>query len=218
LNPRDLIAFLKHRHAAVLAASKGNYLMQTKLLIAGFMMAVALPASALAQPYDPGCVQSNRDNATAGTIVGALGGAILGGAIAGRHDRGAGVVVGGAAGALAGNSIARSNNSPCPAGYYYAPPPPPPQAYDGGRFWYGAPTGVHDRIDFMQDRINRAASEGWVSPDEIRYANRELRFIRSEDSRLHYQDGGRLRPEDRDYLQSRLDSLSQRLHWAEHNG
>ena len=77
---------------------------------------------------------------------------------------------------------------------------------------------IDRRIDFMQDRINRSASQGWISGREINGANRELNFIRSEDQRLRYQDGGHLRPEDRDYLQGRLDALSQRLHWAAHNG
>jgi hypothetical protein len=190
--------------------------MRSKLLIAGFMMAVALPATALAQPYDPGCVQQNRDNRVAGTVVGAIGGALIGGAIGGRHNGGAGAVIGGVTGAAAGNAIAGSNNHPCPAGYYYAPPPAPgygPGYGGGGGFWGGAPTGVHERIDFMQDRINRSYSNGMISRRESADANRELNFIRSEDSRLRYQDGGRLRPEDRDYLQGRLDNLGQRLHW-----
>jgi hypothetical protein len=223
--------------------------MRTKLLIAGFMMAVALPATALAQPYDPGCVQQNRDNRAAGTVVGAIGGALIGGAIGGRHNAGAGAVIGGVTGAVAGNAIAGSNNHPCPEGYYYAPPPARDDGryndgryndgryndgryndgryndgrYDrptdggDGRFWAGAPTGVHERIDFMQTRINDSASRGWVSRREISGANRELNFIRSEDRRLRYQSGGRLRPEDRDYLQGRLDALGQRLHWAQHN-
>jgi hypothetical protein len=181
-------------------------MMRTKLLLAGLTMAVALPATALAQGYDPGCVQRNEANQAAGTVVGAIGGALIGGAIGGRHYGGAGAVVGGVTGAAAGNAIAGANNPDCPPGYYYAPPP-------GSGFWGGAPAGVHERIDFMQDRINRAASQGWISPRETDAANRELNFIRSEDSRLHYQDGGQLRPEDRDYLQGRLDSLSQRLHW-----
>jgi hypothetical protein len=190
--------------------------MRTKLLIAGFMMAVALPAAALAQPYDPGCVQQNRDNRAAGTVVGAIGGALLGGAIGGRHNGGAGAVIGGVTGAVAGNAIAGSNNHPCPSGYYYAPPPPPPgygPGYGPGGFWGGAPAGVHERIDFMQDRINRSYSSGMISRRESADANRELNFIRSEDSRLRYQSGGHLRPEDRDYLQGRLDNLGQRLHW-----
>ena len=191
--------------------------MRSKLFMAG-LMAAALPSLALAQPYDPGCVQQNHDNHVTGTVLGAIGGAVLGGAIAGRHDRGAGVVVGAAGGALAGNAISHSADHPCPDGYYYQGdgPPPPPQA-DGG-FWYGAPTGIRQRIDFMQDRVNTSSSRGWISGYESDRANRELNFIRSESSRLRYQDGGHLRPEDRDYLQGRLDSLGQRLHWAEHNG
>jgi len=195
--------------------------MRTKTLIAGLMIAVTLPVAALAQPYDPGCVQSNQDSRAAGTVLGAIGGAIIGGAVAGRHDRGAGVVIGGVGGAVAGNAIAGSTNHPCPSGYYYQGPPqgpgygPPPG--DGG-FWNGAPQGIRQRIDFMQDRIDRSSSNGWVSRREARRANDELSFIRSENQRLRDQDGGHLRQVDRDYLQGRLDSLSQRLHWAEHNG
>jgi hypothetical protein len=184
--------------------------MRTKLLVAALFMASAVPAAVLAQPYDPGCVQSNHDSRVGATVAGAVGGAILGGAIAGR-DRGAGVVIGGLGGAAAGNAIARANEHPCPAGYDYAPPPPGPDGYGDG-----APHGVHERIDFMQARIDRAASNGWMSPHEVRRAEGELNFIRSEDQRLRYQDGGHLRPEDRDYLQGRLDSLSQRLQWAQH--
>lgn len=187
--------------------------MPRKLFIAGLVAAASLPGLALAQPYDPACVQANQNNRAAGTVLGAIGGALLGGAIAGHHARGAGVVVGGVTGAVAGNAIAGSNNHPCPAGYYYAPPPPPPNG-----FWAGAPEGLRARIDFMQTRIDRSASAGWISPEETRHAYRELDFIRSEDARLHDQDGGRLRPEDRDYLQGRLDALSEHLHWAEHNG
>jgi hypothetical protein len=187
--------------------------MRTKLLIAGLMTAALLPVAALAQPYDPACAQDNHDNNVAGTVAGAIGGAIIGGALAGRHDRGAGVVVGGAAGGFAGNAIARSGDHPCPEGYYYRD-----TSTGGGDFWAGAPQGIHARMDFMQDRINRAASRDWISPNEVDRANRELSFIRSEDSRLRDQDGGHLRPEDRDYLQARLDSLSERLHWAAHGG
>ena len=192
--------------------------MRTKLLIAGFMMAVALPATALAQPYDPGCVQQNQNNRAAGTIVGAIGGALLGGAIGGRHNAGAGAVVGGVTGAVAGNAIAGSNNHPCPSGYYYAPPPPPPGYVQPGYGQPGPQASLHERIDFMQGRINSSAGQGRISPRDADGANRELNFIRSEETRLRYQDGGHLRPEDRDYLQARLDSLRQRLHFDANGG
>jgi hypothetical protein len=192
------------------------------LIIASLLAAAAIPGAAFAQPYDPGCVRSNQQNQATGTILGAIGGALIGNAVAGRHDRGAGAVVGGVGGAIAGSAIAGSNNHPCPAGYAYAPPPPPPGYGPGpgpgpGDFWAGAPRGIHQRIDFMQDRIGRATQGGWLSPREVERINGELNRIRSEDQRLRYQDGGHLRPQDRDYLQGLLDNLSQRLHWMEHN-
>jgi hypothetical protein len=187
--------------------------MPIKLLVAGLLATAVLPAAASAQPYDPGCVRSNEQSRAQGTVLGAIGGAILGGALAGHHDRGAGVVLGGVGGAVAGNAIAGARNDPCPAGYYRPAPPP----REGG-FWAGAPGGIHERIDFMHERINRSAERGWISSREAHRAYRELNFIRSEDARLRDQSGGHLRPEDRNYLQSRLDSLGARLHWAEHNG
>lgn len=185
--------------------------MKNKLLIAGVLAAIAIPSAVLAQPYDPGCIRSNEDNRAAGTVVGGVAGALLGSAIAGRGSRGAGAVVGGVTGAVAGNAIAGSNDHPCPAGYYYRGPPPPP---GGGGFWYGAPAGIHQRIDFVQSRIDTSASRGWISPHEADRLNRELNSIRDQDRDLRYRDGGHLSPSDRDDLQSRLDDVSQRLHWA----
>src|SRR5579872_4713528 len=124
--------------------------------VATLSAVTATSAPALAQPYDSGCVRSNHDNQVAGTIVGAIGGALIGNAVAGRHDKGAGTAIGAVGGAVAGNAIASANNHPCPAGYVYQGPPPPPPPAQGRRdFWYGAPAGVHERIDYMQDRINR---------------------------------------------------------------
>jgi len=193
--------------------------MKKTLLITG-LLALVIPGAAMAQPYDPGCVRSNENNQAAGTVLGAIGGALLGGAVAGRGHQGDGAAVGALGGAVAGNVIAGSQNHPCPSGYYYqgpAGPPPPPQP-PRGDFWYGAPEGVHERIDFMQDRVDRAIRGGWLSPREVGDIRGEMRRIRQEDRRLEYQDGGRLRREDRDYLESLLDNLSQRLHWAEHGG
>ncbi len=187
--------------------------MQKTLLLAGLAALSLAPGLASAQPVDPACVRSNQQNQAAGTILGAVGGAILGGALSGRHDRGAGVAVGAVGGAVAGNAIAGANNQPCPAGYYYAPPPPPPMG-----FWDGAPEGIGERIDIMQGRIDRTAQSGWLAPREIDHLNNELNFVRSENRRLHAQDYGPLRPEDRAYLQQRLDYIAQQLHWMEHRG
>ena len=189
--------------------------MHIKYLITGLVMAVALPATALAQPYDPGCVQQNHENNVAGTVVGGITGALLGGALTHGRDQGLGIAAGATVGAVAGHTIAQSNDQPCPEGYVYQGPPPPPPSYQPTAFWYGAPAGIQGRIDFMQTRINNAEAGGWVAPNVINGANAELNFIRSEDQRLHYQDGQRLAPQDHDYLESRLDALSYRLNWAQ---
>ena len=49
---------------------------------------------------------------TAGTVIGGVGGAVAGSAIAGRGDRGVGALLGGIGGALIGNAVASSDRHP----------------------------------------------------------------------------------------------------------
>jgi hypothetical protein len=126
------------------------------LTSAGLAAILAVPTVAAAQPADPGCVRSNNQTSATGTVLGALGGALIGSAIAGRHDRGVGVVGGAVAGGVAGNVLAGQHNDPCPPydpnaqagyappppgyagdGYNGGPPPPPPPGYGDG--YNGAP-------------------------------------------------------------------------------
>ncbi len=212
--------------------------MRTPLLLAA-LMATALPVMANAQTYDAGCRRANSDTKTTGTVLGAIGGALLGSAVAGRHDRGTGAVIGGLGGAVVGNQIARGSTHPCPEGYEYVAPPtpaygPPPQTRDGydrggynqdrygpareGTFWYGAPEGVHERIDFIQERINRSAYDRRLSRREVRSLTADLNDIRRQERHLQYRDGGRLNAPDHSYLMDRLDRLSRRLHWQADRG
>ena len=73
--------------------------------------ALAIPTFASAQYYhgsnDP-CWHEKREAGTAGAISGGALGAVLGGSVAGRHDRVGGALVGGALGAVAGHEIGRS--------------------------------------------------------------------------------------------------------------
>lgn len=91
-------------------------------------------AAAAQQWMAQNCVKSHN-NAAAGAVVGGILGAIVGGGMAGWHNRGAGMVVGGAVGAGAGAMVGASSGnetSPgCPPGYVvrqgaygfgYAPP------------------------------------------------------------------------------------------------
>jgi uncharacterized protein YcfJ len=67
------------------------------------------------------CIAQRENSTAAGAVIGGILGAIVGGAAAGRYDRGAGIVAGGALGAVAGGAIgnasAAENNPNCPPGY-----------------------------------------------------------------------------------------------------
>jgi hypothetical protein len=185
--------------------------MARNILIAGAIAALAAPTLAIAQP-PPGCVQSNAQTSATGTVLGALGGALIGSAIAGRHDRGVGAVGGAVAGGVAGDVLASQYNQPCPQGYYRpAPPPPPPPGPEG--FWRSAPGGIHERIDYLQHRIDEAQADGYLGRREAGDAYRTLADIRNQERNLRYRDGGDLYPQDRAYLQGRLDELSRRIRW-----
>ncbi len=185
--------------------------MRHKLILAGLLAVVVTPSLAFAQP---GCVRSNQQTTGTGVVLGAVGGALIGNALGGRHSRGTDTALGAVAGGVAGGALADQHNDPCGPGYY-RPEGPPPPAYGPGPagFWAGAPTGVHQRIDFLQSRIDRAVSAGRIGPREASEFNRDLDGIRHQAVDLRARDGGQLNPPDHDYLQNRLDTLSQRLHW-----
>jgi hypothetical protein len=98
-----------------------------------------------------------------------------------------------------------------------AQPAPPPPGWDAGAFWRGAPDSPRQRIQFLQDRINRGIGDGSLDRREARSANAELDRIRQMDRRMHYDQGGRLNDQDRAVLQNRLDDLSRRIRWARRN-
>jgi outer membrane lipoprotein SlyB len=56
-------------------------------------------------------VEFGPHDTTGGTIIGGVGGAVAGSAIAGRGDRGVGALLGGLGGALIGNAIASSDRT-----------------------------------------------------------------------------------------------------------
>jgi len=174
------------------------------ILIATTLAAtVALPAIASAQTR---CERQEADNRAAGTVIGAVGGALLGSAIAGRGDRTAGAVIGGVGGAVVGNQIAGSNGG-CPDGYRVVADP----AYAPPAYPYTGPAPAVATLDQQEDalarRIAAARDNGRLTRGDARDALDELQAIRDREADLRRRHGGRLTEDDRFYLQQRLDRL-----------
>jgi hypothetical protein len=190
------------------------------VLLASALALAGAPSISAAQTR---CEAQAHDNKVAGTVIGGVLGALAGNALSRGGGRTGGTIIGGVAGAAIGNNLSRTH---CPDGYAevedpdYVPPPaydtagaPPPPASDPGAFWHQAPTGVEQRIDWMQTRIEHSRDNGSLDPRQLGYAQHDLNDIRRMDSDLRTRDGGALNDADRSYLQSRLDALGHNLRW-----
>jgi hypothetical protein len=71
-----------------------------------------------------------------------------------------------------------------------------------GDFWRGAPDGLQQRIDWLQQRIDRGVSDGTLS--------------RAEANRNQYQLD--MLKRDASALSARLNNLSRNIRWARNNG
>lgn len=69
-------------------------------------------------------------------------------------------------------------------------------------FWRGAPDGLQQRIDWLQQRIDRGVSDGSMSREEARRAQYQLNVLRR----------------DAVALNARLDDLSRNLRWSRRGG
>ena len=99
-----------------------------------------------------------------------------------------------------------------------AQPVPRPGGWDAGAFWRGAPEGPRERIQFLQDRINRGRSDGSLNPREADRAQRDLDGVRNWVRRMHWNNSGPLTPDQRGRIQARLDQISRQIRWMRHNG
>jgi hypothetical protein len=102
--------------------------MRKNYLLAGFAMAALLPSFAFAQET---CEQ-RAQNRVAGTVIGGVAGALLGGAVTNTRDKTTGAVVGGVAGAVIGNQLAKGP-ADCQHAYGW---------YDNGGRWHAGSADV----------------------------------------------------------------------------
>jgi len=69
-------------------------------------------------------------------------------------------------------------------------------------FWAGAPDGLQQRIDWLQQRIDRGMADGSLDRREARNAQLQLNDLRRQ----------------ADVLNQRLNDLSRNLRWSRNNG
>jgi hypothetical protein len=70
------------------------------------------------------------------------------------------------------------------------------------------------RESWLQERLDRAASDGALTRHDAKRAEKTLTGIMDRQAHLVSADGGQLRPSDRQELQGRLDQLDGTLNWA----
>jgi len=92
-----------------------------------------------------------------------------------------------------------------------------PGPWNPTTFWQGAPANPYNRIQFLQDRVNRGVADGSLDRREAWRVNRELSGVRQWIRRMHWQSG-RLTPDQRARVQARLDDISRQIRWLRHNG
>jgi uncharacterized protein YcfJ len=210
--------------------------MRRTLMIAGIVAAMAAPSLASARSY---CDQRSHDRKVTGTVLGAVGGALLGNAVSSHGGKTGGTIIGGVAGAAVGSNLAKGPKD-CQHAYGY---------YDNEGRWHdngvdrsvaygyydrngvwidGQPNvagysadasytshmntrDIDSRIDRIENRIEQARRDGSLSRREAKSAQNTLNDIR-RDEQYRRQDG---RMSDRDLasLQARLDRLSDQIHF-----
>lgn len=156
--------------------NKSSSFAKGALAAAAGLIAIAVAASANAQPpagtYNA-CDRDAGNRGVAGALIGGTLGAVVGSQAAANHHRTDGSLLGGALGALAGgvigNKTASCNNVPPPPpppvaevapppppppvveGYYAPPPPPPTVVYERPAVWAYGRHGVRYRV--AMDRV-----------------------------------------------------------------
>jgi hypothetical protein len=85
-------------------------------------------------------------------------------------------------------------------------------AWDRDAFWRDAPSDTRQRVEFLQQRIDRGARDGSLTRAESRDLNRRLAMIR-RDARRGSMNAGR-----RENLQARMDDLSRQIRWQRSDG
>jgi len=207
-----------------------------KHILAGVAAIALIPSFAMAQET---CEQRSANRA-AGTVLGAIGGALLGNAVASHGGKTGGTIIGGVAGAAVGSNLAKGPRDCVHAyGYYdndgrwhdnHADRAVAYGYYDREGVWVdGAPVGVDgyaadtaytsrantmtidERVDRMRNRISDDRADNRLSKRDTRMALNTLNDIKREEA--DRRRDGRLSDRDEAALQARLDTLRDQIHY-----
>jgi hypothetical protein len=86
------------------------------------------------------------------------------------------------------------------------------RSWDREAFWHDAPSDIRQRVEFLQQRIDRGVQDGSLTRAESRDLYRRLDYIRRDARR------GYVSPARRDALQARMDDLSRQIRWQRRDG
>jgi hypothetical protein len=87
-----------------------------------------------------------------------------------------------------------------------------------GSFWEGAPPSLGERIHLVDIRMQHLHSDGWISGGEWNSDRDEWNRINILFQELPKLEGGQITPREHAWLWSRLNNLSNRLHWQSSYG
>jgi hypothetical protein len=98
------------------------------------------------------------------------------------------------------------------------PAPWNPGPWNPGAFWRGAPDNPYERMHFLRARVDRGLADGSLDRREASRVYHELDGVDQWIHRMHWEDAGRLSPDQRARVQERLDGISRQIHWLRRNG
>jgi hypothetical protein len=86
--------------------------------------------------------------------------------------------------------------------------------WNSNEFWRGAPSGVWERIRYLEQRIDRGINDGTLTRREADRARIQLRRIRQDAASMR-RNG--LDPSESSRIQASLDEVSRNIRWARRN-
>lgn len=93
-----------------------------------------------------------------------------------------------------------------------------PGSWNSETFWRGAPDNPNQRIQFLRDRVGRGMADGSLDRHEADRVDHELDGVDHWIHQMHWEDAGRLTPDQRAQVQARLDGISRQIHWMRRDG